>query len=127
MNFNYIKENIIFEDGTVIIAGSGPGAIELLTNNVYKAIKIADVIIYDALVNQDILNFSQNKSKLIFAGKTSSKRSCSQHDINEWMVKFCKKNLKVLRLKGGDSSFFSRVSQETNDNIISIQKLAGLK
>ena len=44
MNFNYIKENIIFEDGTVIIAGSGPGAIELLTYNVYKAIKIADNI-----------------------------------------------------------------------------------
>lgn len=129
MNFNYIKENIIFEDGTVIIAGSGPGAIELLTYNVYKAIKMADVVIYDALVNQEILNFAQKKSKLIFAGKTYSKRACSQNDINKWMVKFCKKKLKVLRLKGGDSSFFSRVSQEVEflkKNQISFKIFTGI-
>ena len=112
MDFNYIKENVIFEDSTVIIADSGPGAIELLMYNLYKDIKIADVVVYDTLVNQDVLNFSQKKSKLIFGGKTYSNRACSQNDINKWMVKFCKKKLKVLRLKDGDSSFFSRVSQE---------------
>ena len=112
MNFNYIKENIIFEDGTAIIASSGPSAIEILTYNVYKDIKMADVVIYDALVNQNVLNFAQKKSKLICARKTYSDRACSQNDINKWIVKFSKKKLKVLRLKGGDTSFFSRLSQE---------------
>ena len=113
MNFNYIEEKIAFEGGSVIIAGSGPGAVELLTYKVYGAIKTADVIIYDALVNPNILDFARKNCKLIFAGKTSNKKACSQSDINKWMIEFCKKKNKVLRLKGGDSSFFSRVSQET--------------
>ena len=112
MNLNYSVNNINFKEGTVIIAGAGPGSIKLVTIKTILAIKSADVIIYDSLINKAILEYCKNNVKLIFAGKTATNRACSQEDINEWLVKYAKKNKKVLRLKGGDVSFFSRGSQE---------------
>tara|TARA_X000000950_G_scaffold200461_1_gene241360 strand:+ start:213 stop:947 length:735 start_codon:yes stop_codon:yes gene_type:complete len=112
MNLNYSVNNINFKEGTVIIAGAGPGNIKLVTIKTILAIKSADVIIYDSLINKLLLEYCKKNVKLIFAGKTSTNRACSQQDINEWLVKYAKKNKKVLRLKGGDVSFFSRGSQE---------------
>ncbi len=112
MNLNYSVNNINFKEGTVIIAGAGPGNIKLVTIKTILAIKSADVIIYDSLINKLLLEYCKKNVKLIFAGKTSTNRACSQEDINEWLVKYAKKNKKVLRLKGGDVSFFSRGSQE---------------
>ena len=65
MNYNYNQFNIDFEEGTVIIAGSGPGAIKLTTYNVICAIQVADIIIYDALVNKSILKNCKENAKLI--------------------------------------------------------------
>ena len=112
MQINYKQTFIDFTKGSVIIAGAGPGNIELITLKVLNAIKDADVIIYDALVNKDLLKFSKKNSKHIFGGKTSNKKACSQSEINEWMIYYARKNKRVLRLKGGDPSFFSRGSQE---------------
>ena len=112
MNLNYNVNDINFKEGTVIIAGAGPGNIKLVTIKTMLAVKSADVIIYDSLINKVLLEYCKKNAKLIFAGKTSTNRACSQEDINEWLVKYAKKNKKVLRLKGGDVSFFSRGSQE---------------
>ena len=112
MNLNYSINNINFKEGTVIIAGAGPGNIKLVTIKTMLALKSADVIIYDSLINKALLKYCKKNVKLIFAGKTSNNRACSQENINEWLVKYAKKNKKVLRLKGGDVSFFSRGSQE---------------
>ena len=112
MNLNYSVNNINFKEGTVIIAGAGPGNIKLVTINTILALKSADVVIYDSLINKALLEYCKKNVKLIFAGKTSTNRACSQEDINEWLVKYAKKSKKVLRLKGGDISFFSRGSQE---------------
>ena len=112
MNLNYSINNINFKEGTVIIAGAGPGNIKLVTIKTMLALKSADVIIYDSLINKALLKYCKKNVKLIFAGKTSTNRACSQENINEWLVKYAKKNKKVLRLKGGDVSFFSRGSQE---------------
>ena len=112
MNLNYSVNNINFKEGTVIIAGAGPGNIKLVTIKTMLALKSADVVIYDSLINKALLEYCKKNVKLIFAGKTSTNRACSQEDINEWLVKYAKKNKKVLRLKGGDISFFSRGSQE---------------
>jgi len=84
----------------------------LVTIKTILALKSADVVIYDSLINKALLEYCKKNVKLIFAGKTSTNRACSQEDINEWLVKYAKKNKKVLRLKGGDISFFSRGSQE---------------
>ena len=112
MKINYKLSNVIFEKGSVILAGAGPGSLEQVTLKVYEAISKADVIIYDSLVNENILKNSNKSVVKIFGGKTKNKRACSQSEINEWMVYHAKKNKKVLRLKGGDPSFFSRGSQE---------------
>tara|TARA_A100001015_G_C15044598_1_gene742615 strand:- start:1007 stop:1741 length:735 start_codon:yes stop_codon:yes gene_type:complete len=112
MKINYKLPIIDFKKGSVVLAGGGPGSIELITLKVYQAIKQADVIIYDALVNKDLLKISKNSSKHIYGGKTKKKKACSQEEINEWMILYAKRNKKVLRLKGGDLSFFSRGSQE---------------
>ena len=114
MEINYKQRFIHFKKGTVVLAGAGPGCKELITLKVYSALREADIIIYDALVNKKLLNLSNKSSQHIFAGKVSKKKACSQKDINEWMVYYAKKNKKVLRLKGGDPSFFSRGSQEIN-------------
>merc|ERR1711991_564690 len=74
-------------------------------------LKLADVIVYDALVNKSILDECNEKVLLIYAGKTK-KNSCTQSEINELLVKHAKLGKRVLRLKGGDVSFFSRGSQE---------------
>jgi uroporphyrin-III C-methyltransferase len=112
MNLNYSVNIINFKEGTVIIAGAGPGNVKLVTIKTILALKSADVVIYDSLINKALLEYCKKNVKLIFAGKTSTNRACSQEDINEWLVKYAKKNKKVLRLKGGDISFFSRGSQE---------------
>ena len=112
MDIDYSPNNINFKGGTVIIAGAGPGDLKLLTLKTLIAIKSADILIYDSLVNKEVLNYSKKDSKKIFAGKTKTNKACSQEDINYWLVKFAKMNKRVLRLKGGDISFFSRGSQE---------------
>ena len=99
MQINYKQTFIDFTKGSVIIAGAGPGNIELITLKVLNAIKDADVIIYDALVNKDLLKFSKKNSKHIFGGKTSNKKACSQSEINEWMIYYARKNKRFLRLK----------------------------
>lgn len=114
MNIDIKQFSIEFKKGTVILAGAGPGSINLITLKLKNVLKQADVIIYDALVNKEILKFSKKSVKLIYAGKIKEKRACTQSEINNWLLQYSKLNKKVLRLKGGDISFFSRVSQEVN-------------
>ena len=111
MRLNLEHFNIKFEKNTVIIAGAGPGSKKLITLKLKYILNISDIVIYDALVNKSILKLCQKKAVLIYAGKTK-KQSCTQSDINNLMLKYVKKNKRVLRLKGGDVSFFSRGSQE---------------
>ena len=129
MNINYNQSNIEFKKGTVILAGAGPGAIKFLTLKLRFALSQADVVIYDALVNKEILKFCKKQTKLIFAGKIKEKKACTQSEINEWLLKYSKLNKKVLRLKGGDISFFSRGSQEINylkNNKVKVNVFSGI-
>ena len=114
MKINYKDTIVDFNKGSVILAGAGPGDVRQITLKVYQVIKQADVIIYDSLVNKKLLDISKKSSKKIFGGKTKNKRACSQKEINEWMLYYAKNKMRVLRLKGGDPSFFSRGSQEIN-------------
>ena len=114
MNINFNQSNIKFKKGTVILASAGPGDPNLITLKLKYIISLADVVIFDALVNNKILNLCKPNVKLIYAGKIKERKACTQSEINEWLLKYSKKNKKVLRLKGGDVSFFSRASQEIN-------------
>ncbi len=98
--------------GKVYIVGAGPGDPELLTLKAYKIIKDADVIIYDRLVNKEILNFAKKDCELIYAGKSREKKEMSQEEINSLLVKKAKEKDVVVRLKGGDPFIFGRVFEE---------------
>ena len=122
-------ERDFFKEGSVIIAGCGPGDPKQITLNVRFAIELADIIIYDGLVNKQILKNISNETKLIFAGKRFGNKSCTQSDIIKWMVKFAQNNKKVLRLKSGDPSIFGRGSEEIlelKSNNIPIKVLSGI-
>ena len=129
MNINFNQSNIKFKKGTVILASAGPGDPNLITLKLKYIISLADVVIFDALVNKKILDLCRPRVKLIYAGKIKERKACTQSEINEWLLKYSKKNKKVLRLKGGDVSFFSRATQEINflkKNKIKTEVLSGI-
>ncbi len=98
--------------GKVYIVGAGPGDPELITVKALKILKIADVVIYDRLVNRDILKFTKKGCELIYVGKSREKKEMSQEDINKLIVKKAKEKNVVVRLKGGDPFIFGRVFEE---------------
>jgi len=101
-----------FDKGWVWLAGAGPGDPGLVTALGLFAIASADVILYDALLNTDLLRLARPSAELIFAGKRSGKRSCKQTDISRTLVSLAKKEKRVLRLKGGDPMVFGRGAEE---------------
>ncbi|MCM8569099.1 uroporphyrinogen-III C-methyltransferase [Gramella jeungdoensis] len=95
----------------VSLVGAGPGDPELLTLKAVKALENADAVLYDALVNPEILNHAPNAVKL-FVGKRKGCHSYSQDQINELLVKHALQYGHVVRLKGGDPFVFGRGSEE---------------
>lgn len=101
-----------FEAGWVWLAGAGPGDPGLLTLHALNALRQADVIVYDALVGEDILRLAGPGARLEFAGKRGGKPSPKQRDISQRLVDLARRNLRVLRLKGGDPLVFGRGGEE---------------
>lgn len=98
--------------GKVYIAGAGPGDPELLTLKVINRIKAADIIIYDHLINKDVLKYAKESIELIYAGKMSGKHLKSQDEINGILIEKAMAGYNVLRLKGGDPFLFGRGGEE---------------
>ncbi len=100
------------EPGWVWLTGAGPGDPGLLTLLALAGLKSADVIIYDALVSETILNAARPDVELIYAGKRGGKPSLKQPDISAKLVEQAKLGKRVLRLKGGDPFVFGRGGEE---------------
>jgi uroporphyrin-III C-methyltransferase len=102
--------------GKVIIAGAGPGDPELLTIKALRWLQQADIIITDRLVSDVILNeFANKNAQVLHVGKQCRKdASTPQEIINELLVDYALQGKLVVRLKGGDVSFFSNVFDELN-------------
>lgn len=98
--------------GKAYIAGAGPGDPELLTLKAARALQEADVVLYDSLVNPDILKHTRLGTKRIFVGKRAGKPSISQHDINKQLTEHVLAGKTVVRLKGGDPFIFGRGGEE---------------
>ncbi|WP_028951225.1 uroporphyrinogen-III C-methyltransferase [Sulfurihydrogenibium subterraneum] len=98
--------------GKVYIVGAGPGDVELLTLKALKIIQNADVILYDRLVNEEILNFAKKDAQLVYVGKEDGKHTIPQEEINRLLYKYALTYDTVLRLKGGDPFVFGRGSEE---------------
>ncbi|MFQ5626578.1 MAG: uroporphyrinogen-III C-methyltransferase, partial [Methyloligellaceae bacterium] len=101
-----------FAPGSVWLAGAGPGAPGLLTLLGYHALCHADVIVYDALVSDGILEWAREGAQIEFAGKRGGKPSAKQQDISLRLVELADENKRVLRLKGGDPLTFGRGGEE---------------
>jgi uroporphyrin-III C-methyltransferase len=97
---------------TLFIVGSGPGDPELLTIKAYKAIENAEVILYDNLINQEILQIADKNCLKHYVGKHPYGKYVPQEEINELILHYCSKFDRVLRLKGGDPYLFGRGFEE---------------
>jgi uroporphyrin-III C-methyltransferase len=94
------------------LVGAGPGDAELITLKGIKAIKQADVILYDALANDELLEYASEGVPLIFVGKRRGGCAFSQEEINQLIVENAYKYGHVVRLKGGDPFVFGRGFEE---------------
>jgi uroporphyrin-III C-methyltransferase len=101
-----------FGPGTVWLVGAGPGAPGLLSLLGYHALQHCDVIVYDALVNSDILRWARRGAAVEFAGKRGGKPSPDQRDISFRLIDLAREGNRVLRLKGGDPFIFGRGGEE---------------
>ncbi|WP_275783226.1 uroporphyrinogen-III C-methyltransferase [Pararhizobium gei] len=100
------------DPGSVWLVGAGPGDPGLLTLHAVNALRQADVIVHDALVNSDCLALSKPGAVLEFAGKRGGKPSPKQRDISLRLVELARQGKRVLRLKGGDPFVFGRGGEE---------------
>ncbi len=101
-----------FKPGWVWLVGAGPGDPGLLTLHALNALKQADVIVYDALVQKVILDWAHPDAEVVYAGKRGGKPSAKQRDISLQLVDYARAGKRVLRLKGGDPFVFGRGGEE---------------
>ncbi|TNJ46202.1 uroporphyrinogen-III C-methyltransferase [Tamlana fucoidanivorans] len=94
------------------VVGAGPGDEDLITLKAIKAIESADVILFDALINENLLKYTSQDTELIFVGKRKGCYAFQQEQINELIVSKAKEKGHVVRLKGGDPFIFGRGAEE---------------
>ncbi|MHC0441546.1 uroporphyrinogen-III C-methyltransferase [Flavobacterium sp. 3-210] len=100
-----------FKTPKLTIVGAGPGDVELITLKAIKALESADVVLYDALVNEELLEYASN-AEIVFVGKRLGCHAYTQDQINDLIVSMANVHGHVVRLKGGDSFVFGRGSEE---------------
>ena len=103
----------VFHEGWVWLVGAGPGAPGLMSLLCYHAMQNCDVVVYDALVNPDILRWVKPGVVLEYAGKRGGKPSPVQQEISFRLIELARAGKRVLRLKGGDPFMFGRGGEES--------------
>ncbi|HBK71967.1 MAG TPA: uroporphyrinogen-III C-methyltransferase [Flavobacteriaceae bacterium] len=96
----------------VTLVGAGPGDVDLITVKGLKAIQTADIILYDALVNTELLKEAKADAVLVNVGKRFNRRKYSQEEIHQLLVDAANNYTTIVRLKGGDSFVFGRGAEE---------------
>ncbi|ADQ40689.1 uroporphyrin-III C-methyltransferase [Caldicellulosiruptor acetigenus I77R1B] len=115
--------------GKVYIVGAGPYMEDLITLKGLNAIKTADVIIYDRLVNKNLLRLAKDEAIYVYCGKEPKNHTLSQDEIIKLMIDYAKKGFNVVRLKGGDPYIFGRGAEEAEklfENNISFEVIPGI-
>lgn len=113
----------------ITLVGAGPGDADLITIKGIKALQTADVVLYDALVNEELLEFAPKEATKVYVGKRSGDHSFSQENINKLMIDYALNYGHVVRLKGGDPFVFGRGYEELDhaaDYSIPAQVIPGI-
>ena len=101
--------------GTVYLVGAGPGDAGLLTLRGAELLARADVVVYDALVNPDLLRLAPKSAEIIFGGKRAAAHAIPQEELNALLVAQARAGKCVVRLKGGDPYLFGRGGEEAEE------------
>ncbi len=96
----------------VYLVGTGPGDPGLLTLRAYQLMQTADVVLYDRLVSNDVLNLVHEEARMVYVGKRAGFHTRTQDEIHELLRAFADAGATILRLKGGDPLVFGRGGEE---------------
>ncbi|MEM9968751.1 MAG: siroheme synthase CysG [Pseudomonadota bacterium] len=100
------------EGGSITLVGAGPGARDLLTLRAVQRLQEADIIFYDRLAGEEVLELARRDAERVYVGKRPGTHTWPQETINARIVAEAKKGLKVVRLKSGDPGIFGRAGEE---------------
>ena len=98
--------------GSITLIGGGPGDIDLLTLRAVERLRAAEVILYDDLAGDELLTFANPDAELIAVGKRAGHPSPKQQEVSRLMIGYAKLGKRVVRVKSGDPSIFSRADEE---------------
>src|SRR5512143_819700 len=101
--------------GKVYLIGAGPGDPGLITVKGLECVKKADVIIYDYLANERLLEHRRPEAELVYVGNQGGRHTLPQNEINAMIIQKAKEGKIVARLKGGDPFIFGRGGEEAED------------
>ena len=99
-------------NSTLTLIGAGPGDPELITLKGVRALQQANVVLYDALVHPDLLQYTPGNAEKIYVGKRAGAHSFRQEEINQMIVGYARRHEHIVRLKGGDPLVFARGYEE---------------
>jgi uroporphyrin-III C-methyltransferase len=107
-----MKQNMNKKTGKIYLVGAGPGDKGLLTLKAFEKLKTADVVVYDRLINNELLDYCRDGCNLIFVGKESGYHPIEQEKITQILIENARKGYNVVRLKGGNPFIFGRGTEE---------------